>query len=193
MASRRVLWHELGHAAYAAHLDSRLPWSLAAPPARCLDEGVAELIADVAETDACLADDLGLSRDEASRLGVERRAARLSWQRWQLARAAFERDAYRAPDADLALRWRELVLEYVGAVESAPWTAMQHLCNDPGSQIDYLFADCIRRELAGRLGLCHRLGMPGEAGVFLRERVFRFGASRGWRELLGSLDGWHAV
>lgn len=187
MASRRALWHELGHAAYAVHVDGQLPWSLALAPARCLDEAIAELVADLGESPACLVAELGLSPRQAREVCDIRRAARLSWQRWQLVRTAFERDAYLAPDADLTSRWRSLVREYVGETAPTAWTTLRHLRSDPGSQIEYLIANRVGRWLGDCLGFGNQPEIPREAGVWLEARLFRFGATRGWRELLGSL------
>jgi hypothetical protein len=186
MASRRAFWHEMGHAAYAAHLDPQLPWGLAAPPARCFDEGVAELLADLAESHDFVVEDLAISHEEAAALCRERRAARLAWRRWQLARASFERHAYLAPDADLTHRWRALVREYVGAVDAPSWTSLGHLRTDPGCQLEYLVADRICQSLGKWLARCHQPRMPREAVAALKSRVFRLGAILGWRDLVGS-------
>ncbi len=171
-AGRRALAHELGHACYAVHHDPELPWSLADAPARCLHEAVAELFADAAES-------------PPAERSPERRRARLAWRRWQLARAAFERDGYRRPEGDLAGRYAELVARAVGSERSAPNAAEREQYRaDPMGQVSYLVGDYLRGRLARRGPL---FAPDGEVDGRLIERLFRPGASAPWRDRMASL------
>jgi len=190
VACARELWHELGHAAYAASAEPGTPWSIATAPARCLDEAVAEVFADLGESETYLLHHLGIPATEVAPLRQRRRIARLVWQRWQLARAALERDAYRDPEGDLDARWHGLVREYVGEQEARAarsWTEVSHLRTDPGSQLDYLVADEIRRVLGEQLLGGNGRELARGAGQQLCARVLRVGAIHRWREVVGDL------
>jgi len=164
-ARPRLVFHELGHAVYALGLAAGLPWSLARAPARCLEEAVAELVADLADPD-----------DPSQRDLRQRR--RLGWRR---ARAGLEAAAYRDPDADLERRLRDLVDEHVAAPPPGPWHALDHLRVDPGAQASYLAAEHVRAALAARLD------WPSVPAARRLSALLRDGATHPWRTLLAGI------
>jgi hypothetical protein len=173
----RCLWHELGHAAYAAHHDPALPWSLRAAPSRCVHEAVAELCADAVDRSPLLEEIHRAGPTDVPALRRARAAARLRWRREQLLRTAFERDCYRCPGSALDARYQALRAQLLGPVaDRSDWLEVTHYLEDPVSQPVYLVAEVQRAVLARQ-----RIDAARPLGQVLCQPLFRHGARLSWR------------
>lgn len=186
--------HELGHAVYDLGIDRALPWTLRTPAHALSTEGVAMWFGRLVRDPQWLASVAGVPGPELERLRAPlaetRRAMLLVFARWVLVMMHFERGLYADPDGDHDARWWELVERFQGVRRPAgrhepDWAAKIHVALAPVYYQNYLygelFASQVDAALAQRAG--RRVGDP-EVGRFLRERVFRPGASLRWDRLV---------
>jgi peptidyl-dipeptidase A len=193
-----TMLHELGHAAFDLGIDPELPFLLR----DChltVTEGIAILMGGLAREGQWLRDLAGVDRGVADelepRLRASRTAERLLFARWVLVMTTFERALYADPAQDLDARWWELVERFQGvtAPEAPPagaWASKIHVGCAPVYYHTYLYGHLIAAQLRAALareagGL---VGRPA-AGAFLRERVFRLGASERWDRVIEHATG----
>lgn len=194
-----TLLHELGHAVYDKYIDRSLPWILREPPHTLSTEAIALLMGGLVYHVEWLKDILGLPPVEAERIGEaarqRTRAARLIFTRWCLVMTHFERAMYADPDRDLDALWWDLVEKYQRlrrpeGRRAPDWAAKYHVALAPvyyhNYELGYLtsaqFHDRLEREAGGLVG-------RQQAGRWMRERVFRPGASQDWKAHIASATG----
>ncbi len=188
--STRTLLHELGHAVYELGLDPDLPWILRRPPHAATTEGVAMLFGRLVEDEAWRHDVAGLGADPDA--AIRRRDDLLCFARWGLAVSRFEERLYADPEQDLDAAWWDCLERYQGVrrPEDPPrgaWASKIHVSCWPVYYHSYLYGETVasmldhhvRHDVFGR----RLVGNP-PAGAFLRERVFRPGASVRWERLV---------
>jgi peptidyl-dipeptidase A len=134
---------------------------------------------------------------QASVEGLRRaeHAQRLIFIRWGLVMCHFERDLYADPEADLDLRWWELVERFQGVAPppSIPvdaWASKIHLAVAPAYYHNYLLGDVLAAQLRAAIEReCG--GFVGEpaAGEFMIDRVFRHGQLLRWDALIEGATG----
>ncbi len=204
-----TLLHELGHAVYDKHLDPGLPYLLRCPAHTLTTEATAMLFGRLASNPVWLGKVVGVpesrlapAREQVS--GFQRRSM-LIFVRWAQVMVRFEQQLYEDPERDLSTLWWDLVERYQGVPRpegrSAPdWASKLHLALAPVYYHNYVFGELMASQLAVALESPTAKGMLGNpaTGEFLRERLFRPGASRSWRETLrhatgGPLDPRHFV
>ncbi|NIS79765.1 MAG: hypothetical protein GTO14_06060, partial [Anaerolineales bacterium] len=187
-----TLIHELGHAVYNQHIDSKLPWMLRTPPHSLTTEAIALMLEALTYDQVWLRDVLGLAEDEAHQLSTvtaEREHAQLLiFTRWALVMTDFERAFYADPDQNLNDLWWALVEKYQAlrrpeSRNKPDWAAKYHIALAPVYYHSYELGHLVSAQLRQRIkhevgGL---LGRP-EAGRWLIERVFHSGASQDWQK-----------
>lgn len=195
-----VMLHECGHAAYDASIDPSLPWVLRRAAHTFVTEAIALLSGSLMRDRDWLVQIAGVDPDEVDTISADLRRAdiaqRLVFIRWGLVMCHFERDLYADPEADLDLRWWELVERFQGlappdTIPRDAWASKIHLAVAPAYYHNYLLGDVlaaqlratIERENSGRF-----VGDP-DAGRFLVERVFRHGQLFRWDALIEGATG----
>jgi peptidyl-dipeptidase A len=195
----QTLLHELGHAVYDKYVARDLPWLLRKPPHTLSTEAIALMMGGLTFDRDWLVHVAGAPAAEAERLSraarERERAERLIFTRWCLVMTHFERALYENPERDLDPLWWDLVEKYQELPRPegrrAPdWAAKYHVALAPvyyqnyelGHLVTAQLQDCIRKE-AGNM-----VGRP-EAGAWLRERVFRFGARQDWMHHVEAATG----
>lgn len=188
LAAWRTTFHELGHALYSAHYDPELPWVFRDAPAEFVHEGVAELFAGVLEDEVWQADVAGLPTEMGRAIVETRRQEALLDARTRLAMLHFERELYRAEGADPTELWWTVVDRFLGIPHDGNepvWAGFLHFVTHPVYVPNYLLAGDVAARLLGAL----RAEVGGfvenpAAGEWLRERIFRPGASRDWKDIV---------
>jgi peptidyl-dipeptidase A len=187
-----VLLHELGHAIAAEYADRSLPQRLVLWPNGIIAETESQTIDRIANDPRWLHEVVGIEADRADRLaGDMHQRARLSQlilTRWSLVQAHFERALHVDPDQDLRSLWWDLVerFQMIGRPEGRrepDWAAKIHNANFPGHYYVYILGELVVsqlnrtlvREVGGLYGY-------GQAGPFLRDRLYRLGAQHDWEE-----------
>ncbi|HVR30104.1 MAG TPA: M2 family metallopeptidase [Thermoanaerobaculia bacterium] len=203
--------HELGHGIYAASLDPELPFVLRDDPHTLCNEAIALLMERHLHDAGWLERVLGLSPEEARAIeenGRRRLAVRhLVFTRWVLVMCHFERALYENPDRDdLGVLWWDLVERFqeirrpsprrYGAEGASPdhrdddWAAKIHFVGHPAYYQNYLIGEVFGAQLEHALAAeCGGFAGNRDAGAFLRDRMFRPGATRSWRDLIAEISG----
>ena len=138
----------------------------------------------------------------ASERGRRRSPSRhLVFTRWVLVMCHFERALYENPDRDdLGALWWDLVERFQEVRRPSPdhrdddWAAKIHFVGHPAYYQNYLIGEVFGAQLEHAIDAeCG--GFPGnrEAGAFLRERMFRPGATRSWRDLMRRSRGGRSI
>lgn len=194
-----TMLHECGHAAYDMTIDPSLPFFLHGPAHMAMTEAVAMMFGALVRDPEWLGTVAGMAPATvaavAPALAEGRRAAGLVMARWMLVMCRFERDLYRAPDADHGRRWWDLVESLQGVHRpDGPrpwdWAAKIHLAVAPVYYQNYLLGELMAAQLRHHLDAAHGglVGNPA-AGRRLVEAVFRPGMRLRWDRLLESATG----
>lgn len=191
-----VLLHELGHAVYDAFLPRSLPYLLREPAHTLATEAIAMFMGRLTRQPHWLAEVLGIDLPAGERRDIEQqlRLKMLVAARWMLVMAYFEHELYRDPDReDLDGLWWDLV-ERIQLVQrpdgrDAPdWAAKIHFSSAPVYYHNYLLGEWMTSQLAAHLERSVLNGgrLVGEprVGAFLRDEVFKHGATLDWNALL---------
>ncbi|MDQ3661651.1 MAG: M2 family metallopeptidase [Actinomycetota bacterium] len=194
-----TMLHESGHAAYDISIDRKLPYLLRRPTHTFVTEAIAILCGRLVRDGRWLTKMAGLDEREVeqqlSDLSQAAAAERILFARWGLVMTHFERDLYSDPEADLDARWWELV-ERFQLVQPPPdrrgpdWAAKVHVAVAPVYYHNYLLGELLASQIEA---VCERDagGLPGSgrAGDLLRRKIFEFGASLRWDELIKEATG----
>ncbi|UCC73610.1 MAG: M2 family metallopeptidase [Gemmatimonadota bacterium] len=201
-----ILLHELGHATYEKFIPDALPWVLRQPAHIAMTEAIAMFMDRLVYDVDWLEGAAGINLDDRAALGERAwrslRFEMLLTARWVLVMTHFERTLYADPErGDLDSLWWDLVedLQLVPRPEnrdSPDWAAKIHLSVTPVYYHNYLLGELIASQLGAAI---RREALAGAAargfagcdalGAFLRDRVFRPGASRHWQTVLESATG----
>jgi peptidyl-dipeptidase A len=202
-----VTIHELGHAVYDQHLDLRLPYPVRTPAHALTTEGVAMLFGALVKDPVWLVAragaDPGRVREVAKAIREQRRREQLIFARWSLVMLHFEKALYEDPGQDLGARWWEIVARFQllrppAGRREPDWASKPHFTIAPVYYHNYLlgelFAAQVRHVLAGLVKPAvppSELRLDGDpaCGEFLREKVFRPGATWPWPELVRRATG----
>lgn len=192
--------HEFGHAVYDVEVDPELPYLLRGPAHTNSTEAIAMLMGRLANSPEWLTEVRGIDRSEAERIGgalaAQLRMHMLVFVRWCLVMTHFERDLYRDPErADLDGLWWDYVerFQLLSRPEgrSAPdWAAKIHLALAPVYYHNYMIGEMMASQIQHRLdevagGIVNR----PMAGAYLRDRMFRPGASERWDHTVERVTG----
>ena len=199
--------HELGHCVYSKYTDRNLPFLLRTESHAFLTEGIAMLMERQAKNVDWLGQMVGI--DERTRETLEkevredRRRQSLIFSRWAQVMMRFEKSMYEKPDQDLNSLWWNLVEEYQllrrPEGRSRPdWAAKIHLAQYPCYYHNYMLGSLAASQILGSLNrsvvsraATEEFSFVGktDVGKFLKERIFRPGASLHWNELLRRATG----
>jgi peptidyl-dipeptidase A len=193
--------HEFGHGIYGSSLDPSLPFVLRDDPHTLCNEAIALLMErhmlDAGWLERVLELDSAAAREVAIK-GRRRLAIRhLVFTRWVLVMCHFERALYENPDRDdLGVLWWDLVERFQQVRRPSPdhrdddWAAKIHFVGHPAYYQNYLIGEVFGAQLECAVEReCGAFPGNREAGAFLRERMFRRGATLSWRDLIASLSG----
>ena len=194
-----VMLHESGHAAYDASIDPQLPWVLRRAAHTFVTEAIALLSGSLLRDPVWLTKIAGAPDDEVGAIESELRRAdmaqRLVFIRWGLVVCHFERDLYSDPEADLDLRWWELVERFQSVapppeIPKDAWAAKIHLAVAPVYYQNYLLGEALAAQLRARVeSECGGFVGDRSAGDFMVDRVFRHGQLMRWDGLIESATG----
>ena len=202
-----TLLHELGHAVYDAEVDRSLPYFLRDSAHTLTTEASALLFGRLSRNAAWLTRYAGVpaaeARAAADALAEATRASLLVAARWELVMCHMERALYRDPEQDLNALWWQLVerFQLVRRPEGrdAPdWAAKIHFTVAPAYYHNYLLGELFASQLQAHLleevlgggeDAWERFVASPEVGRFMRERLYRPGASLDWRETVRRATG----
>jgi peptidyl-dipeptidase A len=199
-----TMLHEFGHAVYDKYLDMSLPYILRAPAHTLTTEAIAILSGDLVNDAAWLAHYVGVDTAEASvienKLTEDKRTGRLIFARWVFVMAHFERAMYADPDQDLNALWWRLVAEFQGVhqpdqLAGTEWASKIHIGIAPVYYHNYLLGAMIAAQLQEHM-VQHVVGgshagyvSDPRIGTFMREKLFKSGATQDWRGWLHGATG----
>jgi peptidyl-dipeptidase A len=199
--------HELGHGVYEYNVDRSLPYFLRTEDHAFATEGVAMMFERLSNN-AVFYRALGLvDEPTAARLAApmqeKERMAGLIFSRWSQVMLRFEKELYGNPDQDLDALWWKLVERYQGLRRPAEaprgaWASKIHIVTVPVYYHNYelgalyaaqLHAAICRDLYAGQdTATVIYVGNP-KVGAYLKEKVFRLGASLPWPEFVRASTG----
>ena len=197
-----TLLHEYGHAVYDKFMDVSLPFLLRTPSHLVTTEAVAMLMGRLARNAAWLDKTVQLSPGQADTIITESvesiRLSALIFVRWAMVMVHFERELYREPDQDLDALWWALVerFQFVTRPEGRhepDWAAKIHIAAAPVYYHNYLLGEMVASQFQRAIDskVLHGIGFDAtgyvnrpSVGDYLRENVFKPGASLHWGELL---------
>lgn len=192
-----TMMHELGHAVYDQYLDSGLPFTLRTPAHIATTEAVALLMGRIVRDSEWRARYLPERSTDTASAHQYHRVESLIFQRWVLVMTFFEKALYEEPDRNLEALWWDLVERYQGIQRPQPlpgfsWATKIHLAKSPVYYHNYLLGEImswqIERHLlreTNKMTLCGN----SEAMMYLKRRLFRYGALRPWGENLEAVLG----
>jgi peptidyl-dipeptidase A len=197
-----TMLHELGHGVYSKYVNRNLPFLLRVESHTFLTEAIAQLMERQAVNPDWLQAMVHISdkqKQAAQAFSREKlRSKELVFSRWSQVMVRFERSMYQNPDQDLNKLWWDLVEKYqfVKRPENRndpDWAAKIHLVQYPCYYHNYMLGELAASQILNailRLGLKQETfseisfaGKP-QVGDFLKEHVFRPGASYQWNDLL---------
>jgi peptidyl-dipeptidase A len=194
-----TLHHELGHAVYFKFIDPNLPWLLRAPSHTLTTEAIAQLMGGLVSDGEWLEGVLGIDASEAARVSAAaselERAKNLIFIRWSLVMTQFEHEFYADPDSDLDDLWWDLVEEHQ-LIRRPPgrrapdWASKFHIGLAPVYYHNYALGLLVAAQIDHhmRRNTGGFVGRP-PAGEWLRQRIFRPGASQDWAGHIATASG----
>jgi peptidyl-dipeptidase A len=196
-----TLLHELGHTIYQDGIDrAELPYDLRDDPQGFLNEGFAMFCEQPMTNAAWLHDMVGVSADEADRLGprfaTQDAASLLAFVRWCLTIVHFERNFYADPDQDLNRLWWQLEERYQQIPppkgrDAPDWAAKIHVATAPVYYQKYLlgrlFSSQLKRKMDADLGGWWQ--GRARSGEYIKRELFTPGARYPWTELVARVTG----
>jgi peptidyl-dipeptidase A len=202
-----TMLHEFGHAVYDQNVDRGLPYFLREPAHTLTTEASAMLLGRLSRNAEWLTTYAGVgdqeARPAADALERARTATLLVSARWELVMCHFERALYRDPGQDLNGLWWKLVERFQlvrrpEGREAPDWAAKIHLTGAPVYYQNYLLGEMMASQLqahildevlAGGDGVWQRYVTSPEVGRYLRERLYRPGATADWRATIERATG----
>ena len=202
-----TLLHELGHAVYDAEVDRSLPYFLRDSAHTLTTEASALLFGRLSRNAAWLTRYAGVpageARAAAGALAEATRASLLVASRWELVMCHMERALYRDPEQDLNGLWWELVERFQlvrrpDGRDAPDWAAKIHFTVAPAYYHNYLLGELFASQLQAHLleevlgggeDAWERFVASPEVGRFMRERLYRSGASLDWRQTVRRATG----
>ena len=192
--------HEFGHAVYDKHLDYGLPYLLRNVAHINCTEAIAMLMGRLPNLPDWLVGIRGVERAEADRIGGVLRD-QLSTQmlilvRWCLVMIHFERDLYGDPDRDdLNTLWWDYAERFQGLTrpegrDEPDWASKIHLALAPVYYHNYMLGEMIASQIQHRVeATAGGLVNSATAGAYLRDGLFRLGATLRWDRTVEQLTG----
>jgi peptidyl-dipeptidase A len=201
-SSMGTICHELGHATYDEGLDKSLPWLLAGAAHGLTTEGIAILMEFFPRKGKWLETYVGANPEDAARaesLSARSQAvADLTIVRWFLVMCHFERSLYANPEQDVNALWWDMVerfqrLKRPEGRNMPDWAAKIHTALWPVYYHLYPLGGVAASMWRAVMRKSYPLAAEGLAdpafGAYLREEVFRPGASVNWETLLVNSTG----
>ncbi|MCX6639234.1 MAG: M2 family metallopeptidase [bacterium] len=202
-----TMLHEMGHGVYDKYVNRDLPYLLRGASHSFLTEAIAELMGRQASNADWLQAMVGVDKNKLTvyktTLDDNLRLSQLVFSRWSQVMERFERKLYENPDQDLNKLWWDLVEEYqlVKRPENRnepDWAAKIHIALYPCYYHNYILGEMaasqilhtIVREIEkqDKFTEISFANHPG-IGKYLKEKVFKPGASLGWEDLLKYATG----
>lgn len=185
-----VLMHELGHGIYEQNLGTGLSFVLRQPPHPFLSEAIALLMERITATP----DGLTIFTNLSSYVEVPSLSERFTDNLllklyWTMTLMEFEKQLYHNPDQNLNKLWWEIVEEIQRVrrpdnVDYPCWAAKSHLSTLPVYYHNYLLGELAASQIQSTLTEAYGDWTSIEAITHLKTRLFTWGASKSWSELI---------
>lgn len=203
-----TMLHEFGHANYAGkNIDQSLPWQLKTEAHIFTTEAIAEMFGRFASSPAWLHDNVGISKDEQSKIEEESfkslRLQQLVFSRWVQVVYRFEKSMYSNPDQDLNKLWWDLAEKYqmIKRPENRnepDWASKIHIASYPCYYHNYLLGELLASQLLNYINknVLKNADQKNESftnkkavGEYLLKNVFQPGAKYRWDEMIKRATG----
>ncbi len=201
-----VLLHELGHAVYDKYHDPALPYLLRRPAHAFTTEAIANLFGRLSRDAAWMQSMLSLTDTQSQEIEAEATKSlgmqMLVFARWSMVMYDFEKELYADPDQNLNELWWELVERYQGIRKPAnrnqpDWATKIHIAIYPCYYHNYLLGELLASQL--QAFIAREILKEGDTqsgyvaeplvGEYLRDRIFKVGASLHWSEMIKRAAG----
>lgn len=202
-----TMLHELGHAVYDKNIDTDLPYLLQEPAHIFTTEAIAMLFGRLSRNGAWMQPMLGLSQEDRTEIDqVSKKYARMKqliFARWAMVMFKFEQELYRDPDQDLNQLWWDLKAKYQllqkpKRRDEPDWASKIHFTIAPCYYHNYLLGELLASQLHHqivtqvlKLEDSTQVGYVNcpEVGNYLKNNVFKAGASLTWNEMIRQATG----
>jgi peptidyl-dipeptidase A len=194
-----TMLHESGHAAYDVSIAPDLPYLLRRPAHIFVTEAMAILSGRLVNDGRWLQNVAGMPAERVHDIegGLQRATSSRSmlFARWGLVMVHFERHLYEDPDGDLDTLWWDLVERFQSVARppgrSQPdWAAKLHIAAAPVYYHNYLLGEMLASQLRFAAERdCGPLVDAAETGEWLTSRLFYWGSSRRWEEVVREAAG----
>jgi len=202
-----TMLHELGHATYDKYHDYSSPYLLREPAHPFTTEAVAMFFGRLSRNAGWMKDMLGLSPEERDRIAAltekYARLKQLIFARWAMVMFFFEKELYNNPDQNLNALWWQLVSKYQSVTppegrDEPDWASKIHVALYPCYYHNYLLGELLasqwhhdisRRVMGGDDANAKSIVNQAAVGQYFRERVFRYGRTLTWNEMIARSSG----
>ncbi len=202
-----TLLHEYGHAVYDKYIDQSLPFVLRDAAHIFVTEAIAQLFGKLAVHPIWMKKILNIDGEEFHLIKNSTisytKMNQLVFARWVMLMYQFEKRLYENPDDDLNDIWWELHKKYLhlnkpDRKDNPDWTTKIHIATSPCYYHNYLLGEIFSSQLNEYLhqnilkstNLWENVLIDNpEIGNFLINKLFKYGASLHWKDVIGQSTG----
>lgn len=202
-----TMLHEYGHAVYDKFTGRDLPWTLRAAANMFTTEAIANMFGRLASNPAWMMDIVGISREEADKIGEDcfksLRLQQLVFSRWAQVMYRFEKEMYAHPDQDLNKLWWDMVEKYQMLIrpegrDEPDWASKIHVALYPVYYHNYLMGELLASQLLYHIteDIIQAEDVSSQSfagrkavGEYLIGKVFRPGMRYHWNDMIERATG----
>lgn len=202
-----TMLHETGHAVYDKYISPQLPWQLRTHAHIFTTESIAMLFGRFASNPYWMNQMLNIGLENARKIEkLSHNALRLEqlvFSRWTQVMYRFEKELYINPDQDLNSLWWEIVEKYQllkkpEGRNEPDWAAKIHMALYPAYYHNYMLGELLASQLYHYISnKVLRSNNPefecfadkNDAGEYLKNLFFNYGALYNWKELILKATG----
>lgn len=189
-----TLLHELGHCVYDTGIDTSLPFIEQEPSSPAMTEAIAMMAGDLVYSENILP----LMFPIPETLAKETKKLLLRSETGFVTKALqiinFEKELYKNPEQDLKLLWKTMKQKFLFRNQNTEtnneWATIPHYLSHPGYYQNYFRASVIKAQIyAAMKNKFGDITKTTNTSNFLKENLFRYGASIPEEDLIKNLTG----